>query len=120
LSLSLTLNSIEDAETELVHNALVRINEEAETIGVHRLIQDAYYEWMDSTVREDAYRVACSLLCDAFPKREHGRQLYQGWNVCAGLIPHVVSTQDRYAELTAQGLDMQSEAYWTLLADAAW
>lgn len=105
-----------------MHNALIRVNikDNTSTISLHRLIQEAYYDSLDSATRKDAYTVACALLCDAFPKRVHGRQLYQGWESCAALIPHVVTTQDEYSKMRDEGLDMQSEQYWTLLANAAW
>jgi len=100
--------------------SLIKINEETEKISLHRLVQEAYYYYMSDEQRHGTFRVAYRVLCEAFPKRELRRQMYQVWGTCESLIHHIEAAQDKYEELRSTGLDVQDPALVIMLADATW
>ncbi|KAH6627517.1 P-loop containing nucleoside triphosphate hydrolase protein [Chaetomium tenue] len=114
------IDEYEEAEAQLLHMSLIKINEETEKISLHRLVQEAYYYYMTDEQRHETFGVAYRVLCEAFPKRELRRQMYQVWGTCELLIHHIEAAQDKYEELRSTGLDVQDPALLIMLADATW
>jgi hypothetical protein len=100
--------------------ALIKINDDSGMISIHRLIQEAYFYHLSEQERRDTFGVAYRILCEAFPKRIMGRQMYQVWETCEKLIHHIEAVQDKYEELRHTGLNIQEMAWHILLADASW
>lgn len=104
----------------MLHMSLIKINEDTEMISLHRLVQEAYYYHQPEDKRHETFRVAYRVLCEAFPKRELRRQMYQVWGTCELLIHHIEAAQDKYELLRPTGLDVQDPALHIMLADATW
>ncbi|CAK7241120.1 MAG: hypothetical protein STHCBS139747_002578 [Sporothrix thermara] len=113
-----------EAQELLLSRALIKVNDETGMISLHRLIHEAYYNYMTDAQRHDAFGVMYRLLCAEFPRRTLRRQMYEVWNKCEMLVHHVEMLQNRYEELHGiRGpgrLDVQDLELHTMLADATW
>lgn len=89
-------------------------------ISLHRLVQEAYYYYMDEERQRETVQVAFRVLCAAFPRRELRRQMYEVWELCELLIHHIEATQDKYEDLREAGMSMQDSEVDMMLADATW
>ncbi|UKZ53095.1 hypothetical protein TrVGV298_006883 [Trichoderma virens] len=114
------VNDYAEVEAQLLRMSLIKINEDSEMISLHRLVQEAYYDYQSDTQRHETFQVIYRLLCEAFPKRELRRQMYQVWDTCELLIHHIEAAQDKYEALRPTGLNVQDAALYTMLADATW
>ncbi|KAJ3496070.1 hypothetical protein NLG97_g2939 [Lecanicillium saksenae] len=112
------LQTNDDVIEELYYKSLIRINEDA--LSIHRLTKEAFYYFLSPEQKQEAFLVALQLLSHSFPKRLHGRHLYQSWNICSQLIHHVDALQEQYEELKAEGFDTQEPSFAILSADASW
>ncbi|KAK4208503.1 hypothetical protein QBC37DRAFT_431898 [Rhypophila decipiens] len=110
----------EEAEAQLLHMSLIKINEETEMISLHRLVQEAYFYHQPEHLRRETFGVAYRVLCEAFPKRELRRQMYEVWETCELLIHHIEAAQDKYELLRPGGFDVQDPTLQIMLADATW
>lgn len=110
----------EDAEEQLLRMSLIKINDDTGMISLHRLTQEAYYYHLTDQKRHNTFHVAYRILCQAFPKRELRRQMYEVWGVCEALIHHVEIMQDKYEELRQKGFNVQDSDLDIMLADASW
>ncbi|KAI0805273.1 P-loop containing nucleoside triphosphate hydrolase protein [Xylaria sp. FL0064] len=72
------------------------------TITVHRLIQDAYIQYMLDRERkslEDAFSSAITVLQQRFPRQINGRPMHGEWQKCRELIEHAKCLAERYSQL---------------------
>ncbi|KAI1349894.1 P-loop containing nucleoside triphosphate hydrolase protein [Xylaria sp. FL0043] len=72
------------------------------TITVHRLIQDAYIQYMldeDRNSLEDAFSSAITVLQLRFPRQINGRPMHGEWQKCRELIEHAKCLAERYFQL---------------------
>ncbi|PVH68706.1 hypothetical protein DL98DRAFT_399751, partial [Cadophora sp. DSE1049] len=99
LILRLLMSRYDDAEAQLLHMSLIKINDDTGMISIHRLIQEAYLHYLNESQRQETCEIAYQIMCEAFPKRELRMQMYPVWNRCEKLIHHIAALQDRYEEL---------------------
>lgn len=88
-------------------------------MSIHRLIQEAYLDRMDTVNKLEAYAVILSLLHEPFSRRA-GSHLYDRWDTCSKLIQHVQALGDRYMELGMTRFYPPQELMTFVFNDAAW
>ena len=115
-----TPNSYQKARTELLQSSL--ISRSAETIQVHRLIQDAARTKMSKSRIRTTFSTTVALLCSVWPFEGFDWRHGAGrWRECEQLFTHVC-TLDRYHDQLSLSCD-SFEAdldFAKLLTDAGW
>ena len=114
------IDSFDNAKTELLSLSLIRINDETGLISLHRLTQAAFFDRMSEHEREETFKVAFSLLREAFPGRQGHHHLYTRWQTCEQLRQHVLAFQAQYEVLRKDGFSEQDEKFTWLICDTAW
>ena len=120
MQLPTNFHSIENVKLELLDLSLIRIDQKTSLISLHRLIRVSFFDRMSKQEREDAFKVALSLLYDVFPGRQAHRHLYKLWQSCEQLTPHVLAFQAQYEILRKDGFSEQHEKLTWLICDTAW
>ncbi|KUJ20454.1 uncharacterized protein LY89DRAFT_771365 [Mollisia scopiformis] len=110
---------IDEAKLEFVDLSLIAVNGETRLISMHRLIQEAYFDWMSLEDRREAFEGLKDLLQDSF-SRTAGRHLYTRWKICSSLIQHVEALVTRYTELGSVEFIVPSESLTYLITNASW
>ncbi|KAJ8067172.1 hypothetical protein OCU04_004539 [Sclerotinia nivalis] len=87
-------NAIDD----LLSRALIKRDRDTKTLSLHRLVQTSYKYFMTFEQREQSFSDAVSLLHLAFPRHDAVAQLYQKWNRCMELLPHILTLKDNFRE----------------------
>ena len=85
--------------------SLIRIDGDAETYSIHRLVQDVLKDAMDDTARRLWAERAVRAVSQAFPDVE-----YANWPLCSRLLPHALAVVPRIE----QGHMDFPEAGWLL------
>ncbi|KAL8647404.1 MAG: hypothetical protein Q9210_005582 [Variospora velana] len=110
----------ENVKLELLNLSLIRINEETGLISLHRLTQHAFFDRMSEQERKDAFKVAFSLLREAFPGQQGHHHLYTRWQTCEQLRQHVLAFQAQYEVLRKDSFSEQDPKFTWLICDTAW
>ena len=114
------IDNFDNAKTELLALSLISINDETGLISFHRLTQAAFFDRMSEHEREEAFKVALSLLRKAFPGRQGHNHLFTRWETCEKLRQHVLTFQAQYEILRNDGFSEQDEMFTWLICDTAW
>jgi hypothetical protein len=74
-------------------------------ITIHRLVQDAYIEYLletDEKRLEIAFESVVYLLQEQFPRQVNGRPMHGEWQKCRELIEHARWLAERFSEVRAK------------------
>ncbi|KAI1125666.1 P-loop containing nucleoside triphosphate hydrolase protein [Nemania abortiva] len=77
-------------------------NLDGPTITIHRLIQDAYVQYLldgERKALEDAFSSAITVLQQRFPHQVNGRPMHGEWEKCRELVEHTKWLADHYSQL---------------------
>ncbi|KAI1173816.1 hypothetical protein F4777DRAFT_556394 [Nemania sp. FL0916] len=91
---------IDTAMATLSQMALADLD--GQTITIHRLIQDAYIQYMldeKGSTLENAFSSAITVLQHHFPRQINGRPMHGEWQKCRDLIEHTKWLAERYSQL---------------------
>lgn len=93
-----SLLSFWDAIDDLLTRALIKRDKNTKTLSLHRLVQASFKYFMALEQRQQSFNDAVILVHFAFPRHDDVAQLYQKWNQCAELLPHVLNLKDAFRE----------------------
>lgn len=112
---------MEDAKAEILESSLAKIDAEAGIMTIHRLVQNAYFEQMNSDTRVLSFQKAVMLLRAKFPGESLNGHLYTKWALCNTWHHHVLALKSRYESMKElQGFTTRDPAYVSLIRKDAW
>lgn len=87
-----------DAIDDLLSRALIKRDKKTKSFSLHRLVQTSFKYFMTPEKRQEAFNNAAILVHTAYPKLDGVSQLYQMWNKCRDLLPHVLNLKDQFRD----------------------
>ncbi|KAI0191096.1 hypothetical protein F4808DRAFT_476374 [Astrocystis sublimbata] len=94
------------------------------TITIHRLIQDAYIQFLMDEGKgklEHAFDSAITILQRRFPRQIHGRPMHSEWQKCRKVIEHAKWLAERYSQVRSTDTKFPvKERLAELLKHCAW
>lgn len=100
------------------------VDSDGPNITVHRLVQDAYIDYLLETGGqrlEAAFASAIHLLHQRFPRQINGRPMHGEWQKCRELIEQVRWLADRFSEVRNMRKDFPiPKSLAELLKHCAW
>lgn len=87
-----------DAIDDLLTRALLKRDKNTKTLSVHRLVQTSFKYFMTPEMKQQSFNDAVILIHLVFPQLDGVSQLYQTWDRCTELLPHVLSLKDAFRE----------------------
>lgn len=113
-------SSFYKARTELIRSSLVRRNDDTGEFWIHRVVQDAVKAKMDPDHRLKVFSNVVNLISLEWPSTSLGSHDVQLWQICEGLYPHIVSSQNAYIKYFQREDTNGHILLATLLNRAAW
>jgi hypothetical protein len=90
-----------------------------DTSSIHRLVQDVVFNDMGDAEREEAFHTVLHILTLGFPRESFSRSLWNLWQECERLLPHVQFLVRRY-EATKMDSKGKCPKLADLLSSVAW
>lgn len=99
----LTMNSFEnDVLGSLIEHNLVKRESDNLHLSVHRLVQFEFLSYISASKLQEAFDVAATLLCHAFPGQDTEDSLQSRWSLCTEYSPHVLSIMQLFQRSRAK------------------
>lgn len=106
-----------DAIEKLLTRALVKRDKTSKSLSLHRLVQESFIYVMTPLEKQQNFNNAVTLIYNAHPRHDDRATLYQKWNQCALLLPHVLHLTDCFKAERALSRDFRAPIAYCELAN---